>query len=88
MIPPAGGTANANQPVLRRTITLVAQVCAAHRADGGRVVVVMSQREKLDMEALYRRQVRRRIRRGIHCGAQTFAVNPLPAHACQRETTC
>jgi len=30
------------------------QVCAAHRADGGRVVVVMSQREKLDMESLYR----------------------------------
>ncbi len=31
-----------------------AQTCAAHRADGGRVVVVLSQREKLDMEALYR----------------------------------
>lgn len=30
------------------------QVCQAHRADGGRVVVVMSQREKLDMESLYR----------------------------------
>ncbi len=29
-------------------------MCAAHRADGGRVVVVMSQREKLDMESLYR----------------------------------
>jgi hypothetical protein len=32
------------------------QVCQAHRADGGRVVVVMSQREKLDMESLYRCQ--------------------------------
>jgi hypothetical protein len=41
--------------VLKHSLcALNTQVCQAHRADGGRVVVVMSQREKLDMESLYR----------------------------------
>ncbi len=31
------------------------QVCQAYAADGGRVVVVMTQREKIGMETLFRR---------------------------------
>ena len=30
------------------------QVCEAYRHDGGKVVVVLSQRQKLEMEAMYR----------------------------------
>lgn len=33
------------------------QVCLAYRSDGGRVVVVLSERDKLEMEALFRRTI-------------------------------
>lgn len=52
------------------------QVCQAHRADGGRVVVVMSQREKLDMEALYR------------CGGRGVSIQKLACEStCTRRTS-
>ena len=34
------------------------QVCEAYRNDGGKVVVVLSQRQKLDLEAMYRCGIR------------------------------
>ncbi|BDA43260.1 probable ion channel POLLUX at N-terminal half [Coccomyxa sp. Obi] len=36
---------------------ILSQVCQAYAADGGRVVVVMTQREKIGMEALFRRVI-------------------------------
>lgn len=34
---------------------VVSQLCHAYEADGGRVIVVMTQRAKLELEALFRR---------------------------------
>ena len=39
---------------IRRCLHLL-QTCQAYAADGGRVVVVMTQREKIGMETLFRR---------------------------------
>ncbi|CAL8468748.1 g8288 [Coccomyxa elongata] len=36
---------------------ILSQVCQAYAADGGRVIVVMTQREKIGMEALFRRVI-------------------------------
>lgn len=40
-----------------RGTTLCDQACLAYRADGGRVVVVLSSRDKLVMEAMFRRTI-------------------------------
>ena len=42
---------------MQATCCRLAQVCLAYRSDGGRVVVVLCSRDKLEMEALFRRTI-------------------------------
>ena len=47
-------TWGSSQRDLEAVERILSQVCQAYRKDGGKVVVVISQREKLEMEAMYR----------------------------------
>jgi hypothetical protein len=47
-----------------KNATTATQICLAYRSDGGTAVVVLSQREKLEMEELFRRGVPERARHG------------------------
>ena len=62
---------------------VVLQVCQAYAADGGRVVVVMTQREKIGMEALFRRIIPPHKRCGCNfVFRQVIFSSPDPSCSC------
>ncbi|KAI8477171.1 MAG: hypothetical protein J3K34DRAFT_515852 [Monoraphidium minutum] len=54
----------ASQRDLEMAVKVVGQICRAYAVEGGTTVVVMSQREKLEQEELFRRAIPERERRG------------------------
>ena len=68
-------TWGSSQRDLEAVERILSQVCQAYRKDGGKVVVVISQREKLEMEAMYRSVTSSvRILSGVHSNRLVLRV--------------
>lgn len=61
-----------------------AQLSLAYRGDGGRVIVVLSKREKLEMEAMFRRTIPEEARYGSTFVFRQARSPSLPQATCNR----
>lgn len=60
------------------------QACLAYRAEGGRVIVVLSSRDKLEMEAMFRRTIPEDARCGSTFVFRQARPSPLPSPRARR----